>query len=148
MRTIAVTTNIDAPPAVVWDVLTDADALPEWNPFLTSLVGCLEVGSRIRVRVQPPGGRAMTFRPTVRVLEPARRLEWLGRAGVPGLVDGRHTFELEPLAGGGCRFTHSESFSGVLVPLMAGTLQRTEAGFVAMNQALRERCEKRARSAS
>jgi hypothetical protein len=148
MQTITVATEIAAPPSVVWDVLTDTDALAEWNPFLTSLTGALAVGSRLRVRIEPPGGKAMTFKPRVLVVEPERRLEWLGRVGVPGILDGRHRFELEELPGGRSRFAHSETFSGVLVPLLGTTLRRTEAGFTAMNEALRRRSEERARSMS
>jgi hypothetical protein len=147
MRTIRVETEIAAPPSVVWDVLTDLDALPEWNPFLTSVDGTLAVGSRLRVRIEPPGGRAMTFRPRVRRLEPGRLLEWLGRVGVPGVLDGRHRFELEEMPGGRTRFVHAETLTGVLVPLMGGALRRTEAGFAAMNEALRQRSEDRVRSA-
>jgi hypothetical protein len=148
MRTITVVTEIAAPPSVVWDVLTETDALPEWNPFLISLEGALEVGSRLRVRIEPPGGKAMTFKPRVVAVEPERRLEWLGRVGVPGILDGRHRFELEELPGGRTRFTHGETFSGVLVPLTSTVLRRTEAGFTAMNEALRRRSEERVRSAS
>jgi hypothetical protein len=148
MRTITVVTDIAAPPSVVWEVLTDTDALAEWNPFLTSLEGAVEVGSGLRVRIEPPGGKAMTFKPRVVAVEPERRLEWLGRAGLPGLVDGRHRFELEELPDGGTRFTHGEVFSGALVPLLGTTLRRTEAGFTTMNEALRRRCEERMRSAS
>jgi hypothetical protein len=147
MRTITVVTEISAPAGVVWEVLTDTAALPEWNPFLTSLTGPLEVGSRVRVRIEPSGSRPMTLRPQVRVVDPARRLEWLGRAGIPGLVDGRHRFDLEELPGGRCRFTHTETFTGVLVPFLGRTLRNTEAGFTAMNDALRRRSEARVRSA-
>ena len=148
MRTITVVTEIAAPPSVVWEALTDNVALVEWNPFLTSLGGALEAGSRLRVRIEPPGGKAMTFKPRVLAVEPERRLEWLGRVGVPGIMDGRHRFELEELPGGGTRFTHSETFSGVLVPMLGTTLRRTEEGFAAMNEALRRRSEERVRSSS
>jgi hypothetical protein len=148
MHTITVVTEIDAPPDVVWDVLTDTEAFPRWNPFITSLTGELVVGGRLRVRIEPPGGTAMTFRPRMLVVEAARRLEWLGSAGVRGLVDGRHTLELAALPGGRTRFTHSERFSGVLVPFMKATLRRTEAGFSSMNDALRQRAEARVRSGS
>jgi hypothetical protein len=148
MRTITVVTEIAAPPRAVWEVLTDTDAYDTWNPFLIALEGALEVGSRLRVRIQPPGGKAMTFKPRVLVVEPERRLEWLGRAGVPRIMDGQHRFELEELPGGGTRFTHSETFSGVLVPMLGTTLRRTEEGFAAMNEALRRRSEERVRSTS
>ena len=81
----------------------------------------------------------MTFRPTVRAVEDGRELRWLGRFLVPGLFDGEHSFTLETLPGGRTRFVQSERFSGVLVGLLGRTLERTEAGFHAMNEALAER---------
>jgi hypothetical protein len=69
--------EIDASPEDVWQVLTDFDAYPEWNPFIRSIQGNPEVGSRLSVRIEPPGAREMSFRPTVRAAEPARAaLAW------------------------------------------------------------------------
>ena len=85
----------------------------------------------------------MTFRPTVTALEEGRRLEWLGHLLVPGLFDGRHSFVLHPLPHGGTRLVQSESFTGLLVPLLRATLARTEDGLAAMNEALRARAEAR-----
>jgi hypothetical protein len=133
--------EIDAPPGRVWQVLTDFGAYPEWNPFIRSIEGEAKVGSRLKVRIEPPGGRRMTFRPTVRAAEAARELRWLGRLFVPGLVDGEHRLALEPLDGGRSRFIQSERFSGLLVRLLAGTLAATERGFEQMNDALKRRVE-------
>lgn len=141
MKHLSVTTDISAPPAAVWAALTDLAAFAGWNPFITSADGELAVGSRLAIRIQPPGGRPMTFRPAVTALESGRRLEWLGRLGVPGIFDGRHSFELTELPDGGTRLVQEETFSGVLVPLMGQTLERTRDGFALMNEALRERAE-------
>ena len=132
---------IAAPPERIWDVLTDFDAYPSWNPFITSIAGRPEVGAELEVGIEPPGGRAMTFRPTVLAADPQRRLAWLGRILLPGVFDGEHSLEIEPSGGGGSRFTQRERFSGLLVPLFAATLRKTEQGFVAMNRALKERAE-------
>lgn len=132
---------IGAPPPAVWEVLTDLSRYGEWNPFVVSATGTVAVGARLTVRLRPPGGRAMTFRPRVTVVEPARVFEWLGRLGPPGVFDGRHRFELEPTAGG-TRFVQREDFRGVLVRLLRGGLDTgTVAGFEAMNAALKERVE-------
>jgi hypothetical protein len=139
-RAISVTTNIEAPASVVWDVLTDLPAYPEWNPFILSISGDLRQGGRLSTRIQPPGGRAMSFRPTVTVLEPGHRLEWLGRLGAPGIFDGRHGFTLTQTDAGGTEFRQEETFSGLLVPLTGSILERTREGFSAMNDALSARC--------
>ncbi|MGX5655665.1 SRPBCC family protein [Geodermatophilus nigrescens] len=141
MRELSAATTVAAPPAVVWRVLTDTSAYGAWNPFIPELTGQLRVGQRLRVRIVPPGGRGMTFRPTVTAVEEERELAWLGRLGVPGLFDGTHSFTLTPRADGGTDLLQREVFRGVLVPLVAGTLRQTETGFRAMNEALRSRAE-------
>ena len=92
--------------------------------------------SALRLTIQPPGGRAMTFKPWVTAVEPHRYLEWLGRLAMPGIFDGRHSFTLTPMAGGRTLVQQSETFTGALVPFTGPLLARTRAGFVAMNEAL------------
>ena len=141
MRELRTEIEIDAPPERVWQVLIDFGAYPQWNPFIRSIEGEAKVGSRLKARIEPPGAREMTFRPTVRVSEPARELRWLGRLFVPGLVDGEHRLALEPLEGGRSKFIQSERFSGLLVGLLKETLTATERGFEQMNEALKRRLE-------
>lgn len=141
MRTIQTTAELDVTPDIAWQVLTDFAAHAEWNPFMRSIEGQPIEGGRLTVRLTPPGGRAMTFRPTVTAARPGRLLEWLGRLGVPGLFDGRHRFELEPLPSGQTRLTHSETFRGLLVrPLWRSMAEPTTAGFEQFNAAYAERC--------
>ena len=141
MRELWTEIQIDAPPERVWRMLTDFDAYPDWNPFLRSIEGNAQAGSRLRVRFEPPGARGMTMKPTVVAVEPFRELRWLGRLFVPGLFDGEHRFVLESLDGGRCRFIQSERFSGLLVGPLAKTLAATERGFEQMNEALKRRVE-------
>ena len=141
---VALRTEIDiaAPAARVWDVLTDFGAYADWNPFITRIEGPLAPGGRLRVRIQPPGGRAMTFRPTVLRVEPERELAWRGRPFLPGLFDGEHRFTLVPQGADGVHVIHAEQFSGVLVPLLRRSLETTTRhGFEAMNAALKRRAE-------
>src|SRR3972149_2322813 len=44
--------------------------------------------------------------------------------------------------GGGSRFLHGETFTGLLVPFMDGLLRKTERGYALMNQALKARVER------
>ena len=139
--------EIDAPTDVVWDVLVDLDHYPDWNPFIVEAVGTVAVGQRLTNRLQPPGGRAMTFKPVVTEVESGRSFEWLGRLGLPALVDGRHRFELRPTSSGATRRVHTERFGGLLGPLLRRSLDRnTVPGFEAMNEAMKQRAEARATS--
>lgn len=133
--------DIDAPPEVVWQILTDLERYPEWNSFITSSVGEPQIGTKLINRMEPPGGRAVTFKPTVTVVESEKTFEWLGRLGMRGVFDGRHRFDLEKTSRG-TRLTQSESFEGVLVRVFRKSLDtQTKAGFEAMNVALKERAE-------
>jgi hypothetical protein len=141
MKTVSSEIEIAAPAATVWDVLTNMERYPEWNPFITEMNGTLQVGQRLKVRIQPPGGRAMTFRPTVRSFVPERELAWLGHLVIPRLFDGEHRFSIQPLEEDRIRFRQEEAFRGLLVPLTQSMLARTARGFEAMNGALKERAE-------
>ena len=129
---------------MVWQILTDLPAYADWNPLVVESAGEVAVGQGLVNRLQAPGGRVMTFKPTVTEVATGRVFEWLGRLLLPGLFDGRHRFELHPTPSGGTRFVHSEGFCGVLVPLMKRSLDRDSlAGFEAMNAAIKARAEAR-----
>jgi hypothetical protein len=134
--------DIDAPAERVWHLLTDFASYTQWNPFIRSISGEPRVGERLEVRIEPPGARGMTFKPAVLNAEPDRELRWLGRVLAPGLFDGEHSLEIQPLEGNRVRFVQREAFRGLLVPLFArGLLENTRRGFEEMNRALKERAE-------
>jgi hypothetical protein len=138
--TIDTSIDIAASPSRVWSVLTDFAAYPEWNPFITRIAGVPVVGGRLVVTIQPPGRKAMMFRPVVLAATPEAELRWRGRLLMPGLFDGEHVFRLGSIATG-CRLDHSEVFTGLLAGLLGGTLPATRRGFMAMNEALKARAE-------
>ena len=133
--------DIDATPEDVWHVLTDLDGWADWNPFITSSIGTPEVGETLVNRMEPPGGKAVTFKPQVTVVEGAKTFEWLGKLGFSGVFDGRHRFEIET-SPTGTRFVQSETLDGMLVRVMRRSLDtKTRSGFEAMNVALKARAE-------
>jgi hypothetical protein len=139
MRTITATVDLDATPDQVWQILTDTTGHAEWNPFITTMAGRVEVGQKLDIRITPPGGKSMSFRPVVTDVRAPHRLAWLGHLGFAGLFDGAHTFTLTPLPNGRTQLVQSETFSGVLVWISRGLLTKTAAGFEAMHDALSKR---------
>jgi hypothetical protein len=141
MRTTTTSIEISAGADTVWSILMDFSAYPEWNPFIVQIEGVPEIGERLGARLRPPGGRAMTFKPRVTEREDGRFFQWLGSVGFRGIFDGRHSFRVTPTEHG-VRFEQSEQFTGILSPLLFRIYgERTEEGFRAMNEALRERAE-------
>lgn len=132
--------EIRAPAERVWEVLTDFAAYPSWNPFLRSIKGELVVGRSLSVHIALPGSSGMRFR--LLANSPARELRWRGRLLLPGLFDGEHYFKLEATSTEGTRFCQGEEFTGLLVPLFRKSLEgATKKGYVAMNEALKQRAE-------
>ena len=135
--------SISAPAERVWAVLLDFPRYPEWNPFVRSIEGLPSEGASLKVTLSPPGGKSMTFRPVVLRHIAQQEFRWKGKLLFPGLFDGEHYFALAPVGDSSTAFTHGERFSGLLVPLARGALERgTKAGFEAMNVGLKQRAER------
>jgi len=143
MTTLETAIDIDAPAERVWTILCDFPAYPQWNPFIVLIEGKIKPGTKLLVQLALPGKPAMNFRPRLKLVTPPRELRWVGQVLAPGLLDGEHGFEIEPLGPGRCRLRHVEHFSGVLMPLFIPALRdSTRAGFEAMNRALKDRAER------
>jgi hypothetical protein len=141
MQTVSTAIEIGAQPMDVWAILTDLSRYPEWNPFFRSATGEVAKGQRITLKsVHPANGRQMTVKPRILVAEPGVELRWA--SSLPGIISGEHSFRLSPVDGG-TRLVQSETFRGLLVPFSARTLASAEAGFQALNQALKVRAEAR-----
>ena len=133
---------IKAPPAAVWDVLTDFAAYGEWNPVVTIAEGRLEEGRRLALRIAPSGRVAYVVRPRVSRVVPERELRWQRR--MP-LLTTEQVFELEAVPGG-TKVTHGQETWGPLVPAEgSGRRERMRdkalRDYAPFEAALRERVE-------
>ena len=132
---------IEASAEKVWNILMDFERYPDWNPFIKSISGKPQVGEKLKVFIQPPGGNGMNFAPVVLAAQENREFRWLGKVLVSGIFDGEHIFIIEPVGDSKIRFIHAEKFKGVLVFLLSGTLKNAAKGFELMNKSLKERAE-------
>jgi hypothetical protein len=138
-RNITTGIEIDAPPARVWEVLTDFAAYGEWNPFIVSAEGTPNTGGRLKLRMRADG-RTFTVRPTVVEAVEGRLLRWVGRLWVGGLFDAEHIHSIEATATG-VWYVQQEFFRGALLPFLGKTLAATQVAFERMNVALKHRVE-------
>ena len=144
MRELITSIDIEGTPEMVWATLMDFDHYPGWNPFVVEISGRPVPGERLAVNLRNPGGKAMSISPRVMTADENREFSWLGKLGIKGIFDGHHHFQIEPTSDGTIRFTQSEEFSGILIPLLWKMLNsKTRAGFEAMNAALKDRVEGR-----
>jgi hypothetical protein len=133
---------IEAEPETVWDILTDMDAMGEWNPFIREMSGELREGERLRILLKQPNRKAMIIKPKVKHVTPGKGFRWRGQLAVPGLFHGEHTFEVHRAGPKSTRFVQREAFGGILLPMLWKMLDTdTRDSFEAMNMALKERAE-------
>lgn len=127
---------------MVWNIFTDFNNYKAWNPFIKSVKGTVEEGSQIEVTMMLEGMSDQIFMPQVLDFTPAQSFRWKGKLGINGIFDGEHYFYLETIKGNQTKFIHGENFSGIMSGLIVKMIgKKTEAGFHAMNNALKEKCE-------
>lgn len=142
MRNLETEITINASPEVVWAILLDHSAYPEWNPFIKEISGPAQPGENLLVNIQPPGSKGMEFKPLVLVNEKEKEFRWIGKLLVKGIFDGEHYFLLESVGPNETHFTQGENFTGILSGLMMKMIgKNTLLGFESMNDALKMKAE-------
>ncbi len=109
---------IQASPARIFALLTDAAGFPRWNSTVTRIDGPIELGQRLKIQVPLAPGR--TFKPRVTGLVKDQSMEWSD--GMAPMFRGVRTFTLTPRGGGVTEFEMTEAFSGMMLPLIKGSL--------------------------
>ena len=138
---VGVTVGINAPPEVVWAVLSDVESWPEWTASVTSVrsirPGPLQVGSRVRIK-QP---RLPVTVWTVSDLVEGERFTWTATS--PG-VNTRASHRVIPAAEGS-QATLSIDQAGILGRLVGLLYGRLTRRYVQMEAAgLKQRSEESA----
>jgi hypothetical protein len=113
----SVEVNIRASAQAVWSLLTDAKDFSRWNSTVTGIEGHIREGELLRLRVP---GTDRTFTPKVSDVVPNERMTWTG--GFAPMFKGVRTFELRPRNDGSTDFAMEERFSGLMLPLVKGSL--------------------------
>lgn len=127
-------------PEKIWDILTNFENYPNWNPFIIFVKGKVEERNQITVKIAPPNGKAMIFKPKIITRRENRELKWLGTVLFKGLFDGEHRFELKDNGNGTVTFVQSEQFRGMFTGLF--NPEKTKNGFNEMNRKLKELAER------
>jgi len=130
--------EINAPADKVRAIVVDYAAYPTWNPFVRKIEGDMTEGKDVQVTVQPVGQATITGTGHVEVSEP-NRIAWSGQLGFPGVFSGVHTFLIEADGANRTVFSNNEKMRGLAI--LFYDFKPTEAAFVAMNQALKQRAE-------
>lgn len=111
----SINVEIEAPACVVWDVLTDLDAYPLWNPFCISARSTLELGAPVEMTLKDFTGGAGTFPNTeyVCAVVPERLLSWELVATDDDPKAARRDQVIEPISENRCRYYSTDAFLGI-----------------------------------
>src|SRR5580704_7239324 len=96
----AIRATIHASPDRIWALLTDAAAFPRWNSTVTSIEGQIAEGQTLKLK-----GRSMIW-----------------SDGMAPMFKGVRTFTLTPNSDGSTEFSMKEEFSGLMLPMIKGSL--------------------------
>lgn len=109
-RETAVRIPIQADPAIIWSLLTNAADYPRWNSTIISLEGEIRPGETLKLKSTLDENR--TFNLKVKEMEPERRLVW-------GDSQGSRVYSLSQGQGDTVIFTMREKIGGLFFPLFA-----------------------------
>jgi hypothetical protein len=131
--------TIDADPATVWAILTDAMGYTAWDSGVERVEGRIGPGEGIRVFSKVSPKRA--FPADVVEFRPNEKMVWVG--GMPlGLFKGVRTFTLTPGQAGTTQFTMREEYTGPLLPLIWRTMPDLQPSFDQFARGLKARAER------
>ena len=136
--TCRVQVNIRATTATVWGLLTDAKDFPLWNSTVTGIEGEIREGERLRLHVP---GTDRTFTPRVSGVVPNSRMTWTG--GFAPVFKGVRTFRLQSGDNSSTDFSMEERFSGVMLPLVKGSMPDFVPVFERYGDDLKREAERR-----
>lgn len=113
---VAINIKADAP--TIWALLTNAEDMPRWNSTVTSIEGPITLGTKLKIKVTLDAKR--TFSPKVAAFEADKRMVWAD--GAAPMFKGARTYTLSPRDDGSTDFRMVEVFTGIMLPMIKGSL--------------------------
>ena len=133
----AVSIDIAAEPERIWALLTDAEGMSRWNSTIESIEGTIAEGNTIKLRAKIAPGRV--FKLKIGKVVPGETMVWSD--GFAPMFRGVRTYTLTPQPDGRTRFAMEEVFSGVMLPMIAGSLPDFGPAFEAYARDLKRASE-------
>jgi uncharacterized protein YndB with AHSA1/START domain len=132
-RETSVSLPIEAAPAIVWALLTNAADFSRWNSTVVSIEGDIRPGAQIRLKSTLDPKRV--FRLKIKAFEPEKLLAW-------GDAMGTRVYSLRPEGSGRLLFSMTEKIGGPLFPLFAGMIPSFDASFERFAADLKQEAER------
>ncbi|WP_223465038.1 SRPBCC domain-containing protein [Pseudomonas sp. GL-RE-26] len=140
----SLTVDIAAPAELVWGILIDLSAYPQWNPYTVKVESSLVLGEPVNLFLPNPGrpGELLHVIEYLADFLPHRLLAWemYANAGNPDAA--RREQHIEHTSAGRCRYHTTDQFLGATADqVMSDHGVWVKQGFDAVAQALKIRAE-------
>jgi hypothetical protein len=134
--------EIAAPASRVWEILTDLERYPDWNPFTPKVESTLEVGAAVHLHTRLRSERLAHRVETVTEHVPGERVCWGMTLGARFVLAAERRQILTPLELDRTRYLTDDRISGMLTPIvMAFWGEAMQRGFDDVAAALKKRAE-------
>jgi hypothetical protein len=128
---------INASIETVWEILTDFDKYPYWNPFIESIEGNVSPGEILIAKIA-----GLEFKPTVISSIKNKELRWVKQLYFGGLLESEHIFQCIDNGDETTTFIQSEICTGLMVFFYIKKLdEEIKPGFELMNRILKSLAE-------
>jgi len=133
-RTTTISEDINADPAIIYKILTNAADFSRWNSTVISIEGVIQKGEKIKLKSTLDPER--TFKLKVKEMVPNQKMVW-------GDMMGNRAYLLEKTSNG-TRFTMTEKIGGLMFPLFASKIPSFDASFEEFTADLKKEAEVKA----
>lgn len=121
----AVEIDIRATPEKIWALLTDVPNLTRWNSTLISVEGRIALGETIKLKAKTAPDRVFNLK--ISQVNAPNLLVW--EDGMAPMFKGVRTYTLTPQGNGSTRFAMREVISGLMLPMIGGSLPDFKPSF-------------------
>ncbi|MBY8966864.1 SRPBCC domain-containing protein [Algiphilus sp. NNCM1] len=133
--------HIDAPAAIVWEVITDLPRYGEWNPFVSRCQSTLQPGDPIDMTVHLMA-RPQQQREWITDYDDGHGFAYRMKPVPLGALSSARWHDIRPDGEGRSRYQSHFELRGWMMPVVRGLLgARLRAGFAGMNAAVKQRAE-------
>lgn len=133
----AITINIQAKPSRVWALMTDVKDFPRWNSTIKSIEGQIASGQTIKLVSMIASDRTFNLAIIEFVLE--KKMVW--RDG-NFIFKGVRTYTFNGKPDGSTDFSMAEVYTGLMLPMIVGSLPDFRANFEQYTADLKREAEK------
>lgn len=135
--------TVEAPPELVWHLVSDVVGWSRWNPLYPKAAGAPEVGATLRYTVMLADSRPKKVTAQVTRVTENELLEY-GYASMAGFVRSLRYVEVEELSPVRCRVVNGAILGGPLGQLFSRKLgDRVGLGLQTINEALKIAAERK-----